>query len=101
MAVIGEDVYDIINHLVREGDLNSKIRKILEKEIRRRITEHELIDRGFQKKYGMTLEEFEKKEVVKQKGYSLEVESDYDDWDAAVDAINTLKEDLKKLWQKA
>lgn len=101
MAVIGEDVCNIINHLVKDGDLNDKIRKLLEKEIRRRVTEYELIDRGFQKKYGMSLEEFEDKEVVKQKGYSLEVESDYDDWDAAVDAIKTLKEDLKKLWQKA
>lgn len=101
MAVISEDIYNIINHLVKEGDLNSKIRKILEKEIRRRITEYELIDKGFQKKYGMLLEDFERKEVVKQKGYSFEVESDYDDWDAAVDAIKTLKEDLKKLWQKA
>ncbi|MGR3311177.1 MAG: hypothetical protein ACUZ77_10435 [Candidatus Brocadiales bacterium] len=101
MTVIGEDVSNIINHLVKEGDLNSKIRKILEREIRRRITEYELIVRGFQKKYGMSLEEFEKNDVIKQKGYSFEVESDYDDWDAAVDAIKTLKEDLKKLWQKA
>ncbi len=101
MAVIGKDVYNIINHLVKEGDINSKIRKILEKEIRRRITEYELIDKGFQKKYGMSLEEFEKKEVIKQKGYSFEVESDHDDWDAAVDAVKTLKEYLKKLWQKA
>ena len=101
MVVIGENVYNIINHLVKEGDLNSKIRKILEKEIRRRIKEYDLIDRGFQKKYGMSLDEFEKKEVIKQKGYSFEVESDYDDWDAAVDAVKTLKEDLKKLWQKA
>lgn len=101
MAVIGEDVYDIINHLVKEGDLNSKIRKILEREIRRRVTEYELIDRGFQKKYGLSIEEFEKEEVIKKKGYSFEVESDYDDWDAAVDVIKTLKEDLKKLWQKA
>ncbi|HHT9125105.1 MAG TPA: hypothetical protein ACFYD6_04720 [Candidatus Brocadiia bacterium] len=101
MAVIGEDVYNIINHLVKEGDLNSKICKILEKEIRRRITEYELIDRGFQKKYGMPLKEFEKNEVIKQKGYSFEVESDYYDWDATVDAIDMLKEDLKKLCQKA
>ena len=39
MVVIGENVYNIINHLVKEGDLNSKIRKILEKEIRRGIKE--------------------------------------------------------------
>lgn len=101
MAVIGEDVYNIINHLVKGGDLNSKIRKILEREIRRRVMEYELIDRGFQKKYGMSLEEFEKNDVIKQKGYSFEVESNYYDWDATVDAINMLKEDLKKLWQKA
>ena len=48
----------------------------------------------------MTLEEFEKKEVIKEKGYSFEVESDYHDWDAALDAMKTLQNDMEDLCQK-
>ncbi len=70
MPMIGEDITRVIGHLIKEGDLNSKIRRILEKEIRRRLTEYQLIDMGFQKKYGITLEEFEKGKVIKEKGYS-------------------------------
>lgn len=100
MPVIGEDVNKVIDHLIKEGDLDSKIRKILEKEVRRRVAEYQLIDKSLQKKYGMTLEEFEKEEVVKEKGYSFEVESDYHDWDAARDAIKTLQKDLEELCQR-
>jgi hypothetical protein len=100
MPIIGEDITRVIGHLIKEGDLNSKIRRILEKEIRRRLVEYQLIDMGFQKKYGKTLEEFEKRKVIKEKGYSFEVESDYHEWDAAVDATKTLQKDLKELCQR-
>lgn len=100
MPVIGENINKVINHLIKEGDLNSKIRKILEKEIRRRLTEYLLIDKGFQRKYSMTLEEFEENEIIKKRGYSFEVESDYHEWDGAIDAIKTLQMDLSELCQK-
>ena len=100
MPVIGEDVNKVIDHLIKEDDLDFKLRKILDKEIRRRIAEYLLIDKGFQKKYGMMLEEFEKNEMVKKKGYSFEVESDYHDWDSALDAMETLQKDMEDLCQR-
>lgn len=48
----------------------------------------------------MTLEEFEKSEVVKKKGYSFEVESDYHDWDSTLDAMGTLQKDMEDLCQR-
>ena len=54
MQVIAEDINRIVNHLVEEGDFEIKIRKILENEIRRRLAQYEIIDRTFQKKYGMS-----------------------------------------------
>ncbi len=99
MQVIAEDINRIVNHLVEEGDFEIKIRKILENEIRRRLAQYEVIDRTFQKKYGMSIEQFEKERIVQKKGYSFEVESDYHDWDAAVDTIETLQEDLGDMCQ--
>ena len=99
MQVIAEDINRIVNHLVEEGDFEIKIRKILENEIRRRLAQYEVIDRTFQKKYGMSIEQFEKERIVQKKGYSFEVESDYHDWDAAVDTIESLQEDLGDMCQ--
>ncbi len=48
----------------------------------------------------MTLEEFEKRNIVKEKGFSYEVESDYHEWDAAIDAIKTLKNYFEELTQE-
>jgi hypothetical protein len=45
----------------------------------------------------MTLDEFEKSEMVKELGYSFEVESDYHDWDMALDGIKMLRRDLEEI----
>jgi hypothetical protein len=45
----------------------------------------------------MTLAEFEAANIVEKQGYSHEVESDHQDWDQAVDGIETLREALQKL----
>jgi hypothetical protein len=45
----------------------------------------------------MSLEQFEAQEMVKQFGYSFEVESDHQDWDLAVDGIRTMQRRLDDL----
>jgi len=97
MAILTEKTIKIIDSLLPEGELDTKIKNLLIEDIRRRLAEFELIDRHFQKKYGLTLTEFENKNVVNEKGYSFEVESDYHEWDSAVDAVNTLKNYLDEL----
>ena len=92
---------NILDFLIPEGDFDYKLRKILSEDIKRKLIEFQIIDNRFRKKYGMTLEEFEQKNIIKEKGFSFEVESDYHEWDSAVDAIKTLKakiEDLSKGW---
>lgn len=99
METITDKTTKILNLVIPEGDLDYKVRKILREDLKRKLVEFQLIDNRFQKKYGMTLDEFEKKNIVKEKGFSFEVESDYHEWDSAVDAIKTLKakiEDLSK-----
>ncbi len=61
------------------------------------MARYELTDCLFRQKYGMTFEEFEKNEMVKKLGYSFDVESDYHDWDMAIDGIESLHRDLEEL----
>lgn len=87
----------IIQWLEPSKDVDTALRQVLENEIRRRLAACELIDRTFQHKYGMTLEEFEASKSVEERGYSFEVESDHQDWDQAVDGIASLRDALQRL----
>lgn len=97
MCAIAKKTTKILDLIVPEGDLDYKVRKILNEDLKRRLTEFQLIDNRYQKKYGMTLDEFESRNIVKEKSFSFEVESDYHEWDAAVDAIETLSAKIKDL----
>ncbi len=97
METITDKTTKILGLLIPQGDVDSKVRKILIEDLKRKLTEFQLIDYRFQKKYGMTLHEFEKKNVIKEKGFSFEAESDYHEWDSALDAIKTLRAYLEDL----
>src|SRR4030067_1948862 len=97
METITEKTTKILDLIIPEGDLDYKVRKILREDIKRKLTEFQLIDNRFLKKYGMTLDEFEKRNIVKEKGFSFEAESDYHEWDSAMDAIETLGAKIKDI----
>lgn len=61
------------------------------------MAHYENLDRSFQKKYGVSFEEFEGKNVVKKKGFSWGVESDAMAWEQAVDSIKTMRTRLEDL----
>ena len=71
--------------------------KALKNELRRKLSEYRLIDKKMRKKYGMSFKEFKAKRIVEKEGYSFEVESDYCDWELAIDGIKSLREKLEKL----
>lgn len=83
--------------ILEEGPIDKLIVKALINELRRKLSEYILIDREMRRKYRMSFEEFKAKNVVKEKGYSFEVENDYCDWELAVDGIKTIKEKIEKL----
>ncbi|MBO8183464.1 MAG: hypothetical protein H0Z28_11860 [Archaeoglobus sp.] len=80
-----------------EEPLDRTIVKALINELKRKLSEYIMVDRAMRKKYGMSFEEFRAKNIVKEKDYSFEVESDYCDWELAVDGIKTLREKIEKL----
>ena len=97
MKTITKKTSKVLDNLIPEGDIDSKVRKVIIEDLKRRLAEFQLIDYRFQKKYGMTLNEFEKREIIKEKGFSFEVENDHHEWDSAADAIKSLKGHLKDL----
>ena len=96
MAITAETM-QIIQRLEPRKDVGSALRQVLENETRRRLAAYELTDRMFQRKYKMTLAEFEAAGIVEQHGYSFQVESDHQDWDQAVDGITTLRDILRRI----
>jgi hypothetical protein len=96
-VAITTELARIIQLLVPREEADAALRRVLENEIRRRLSAYELTDRVFQRKYGMTLAEFESAGVVEKHGYLHEVESNHQDWDQAVDGIATLHEALREL----
>ena len=98
MEAISEKIIKHFKYLGLYGvEAEEKIREVLESEYRRRLTRYDHLDRLFRKKYGMSFEEFDRAEVVKQRGLSWEVESDSDEWEMAVDGIESMKRGLKEL----
>lgn len=71
--------------------------ELLEHEYRRRLSHYENLDKNFMKKYQMAFKEFETRNIVKEKNYSWDVESDSMDWEQAIDGIKTVKRKLQEL----
>jgi hypothetical protein len=90
MAVgVSDRIAKIIEKMELGDSFEAKLRRILEWNIQSRLAEYEMINRRFRQKYQMSLEEFEKNDMLEKLNYSFEVESDYHDWDMAVDGITS------------
>jgi len=76
---------------MRTKDENtSKLRMLLMAEYKRRLSRYSLIDRRLQEKYGVTFEEFERRNLVQEHSFEWDVESDAIEWDLAIDGIKTM-----------
>jgi hypothetical protein len=100
-AVLSKQLVAVIDALESGETLEHKVMQLVEHELRRRLARYQLVDRLFRDKYGMSLAEFEAAEMVKQLGYSFEVESDHQDWDLAVDGIQSIQRQLTELQRTA
>lgn len=94
---LSERVLNVIDALEPGDTLEDKVTRLAENELRRRLARYQLTDRQFRAKYNMTLDEFEAAEVVRQRDFTFEVESDHQDWDLAVDGIRSTERQLADL----
>ncbi|OHB47821.1 MAG: hypothetical protein A2099_04175 [Planctomycetes bacterium GWF2_39_10] len=74
-----------------------EIKEAVLSEYERRLVLYRLTDEQFKKKYGMNFREFEKKNLVKEKGFSWKVEKDAMEWEHAVEGIVSLQEKINKI----
>ncbi|MGA7877903.1 MAG: hypothetical protein WCA08_19760 [Desulfoferrobacter sp.] len=77
----------------------AELKEALINEYRRRIIRYKLLDESMKKKYGMTFEDFESRNIVKERGFSWQVESDSMEWEHAVEGMRYAEEKLKGLHQ--
>lgn len=97
MQTIADRIVKLIEGLEPEGDLSAKLERLVENELLRRLIRYELVDRRLSQKYGMSFDEFKENRIVEQEGYSFQVESDFWDWEMALDGIETVQDMLQTL----
>ena len=94
---LSERVIKFISELEIEGDIDRKLKHLIESELIRRLTRYQLTNRLLKERYGMSFDEFKKNRIVQQKNYSFEVESEFWNWEMALDGIETINRKLKVL----
>ncbi len=76
---------------------DDELSHLLKRDYLRRLTRYRMTDDFFKKKYNMDFDSFEKANIVDKQNYTLEVESDAQEWELAIDGIKTLEKKLKEL----
>jgi len=94
---ISERMLAILEALEPDVPVEAKVVRLAQQELRRRLARYQLTDQIFRQKYAMSLEEFERNEMVKRLNYSFEVESDHQDWDLALDGLRSIERQLNEL----
>lgn len=73
------------------------MKKIILSELKRRLAEYRLLDKKMCNLYGMPFAEFKKQKTVEKNNHSFRIEEDYCDWELAIDGIQSVTAELKKL----
>jgi len=76
---------------------NDELQELLRRDYFRRLIRYQTSDELMRQKYGLTYEEFVSRNVVAEKNFSWEVESDSQDWEMALDGIRTMQRKLKEI----
>ena len=78
---------------------DEKIRLLLKSEYRRRMARYRHIDHLMESKYGVSFDEFVARRMVREKGFSWDVESDAMNWETAISGMKTMERKLRELQQ--
>ncbi len=87
---------DVYKNLFKKNPEEGTIQLVIN-ELRRRLAEYKLMDKTFRERYKMDFDDFKKKRMVEKLGHSFQVEENYCDWELALDGIETISAELKKL----
>jgi len=74
-----------------------EIKEAVINEYKRRLIRYKIIDEMMKKKYKMSFSEFEARNLVKEKSFSWDIESDAMEWEHAIEGIRYIEEKLRNL----
>ena len=74
-----------------------EIKEAVLSEYEKKLVLYKFTDEQLKKKYKMSFEEFDEKNLVKKKGFSWDVEQDAMNWEHAVEGIRYLEKKIKKI----
>ncbi len=77
--------------------LDEKIRLLLKSEYLRRMARYRHVEHLMVSKYGMSFDQFVARRMVREKGFSWDVESDAMDWETAISGMKTMERKLSEL----
>ncbi len=86
----------VYEHVFKQTPAESTMQLVIY-ELRRQLAQYTLMIRKFSEKYKMSFDEFKQKNMVEQFNHSFDVEEDYCDWELALDGVETINTELKKL----
>ena len=101
---MAERVLKLIQEVTMRKDLEEAVGVVLRSYLEQKIAECKAEIRKYERRYGMSFEEFEKR--IHDKEFSTEqerkhgiiqFENDYFEWSGAVDSLNYLREKLRLL----
>ncbi len=79
--------------LITEKEITQAVLSDYEK----KLISYKFTNERLEKKYGMNFNEFEEKNIIKNKDFSWEVEKDAMNWEHVVECIRYLEEKIKKI----
>ncbi|MFQ5685264.1 MAG: hypothetical protein ACE5GV_01255 [Candidatus Scalindua sp.] len=74
-----------------------ELKEVLRRDFVRKLTGYRKTDDFYKKKYNMDFVSFQKANIVEKQNYTFEVESDAQEWELAIDGIETVKKKLKDI----
>ncbi len=74
-----------------------ELKEVIRRDFVRKLTGYRLTDDSYKKKYNMDFPSFQKANIVEKQNYSFDVESDAQEWELAIDGIETLTKKLKDI----
>jgi hypothetical protein len=77
-----------------------EIREALINEYRRRRIRYKMVDEAMKKKYGMEFGDFEARNIVKEKGFAWDVESDSMEWEHAIEGFRYVEQKLEQMGEQ-
>jgi len=76
---------------------DDELQEVLRRDYLRRLVRYRKTDELMRRKYGVSYDEFVARNVVAERNFSWEVESDSQDWEMALDGIRSMERKLGEI----